>query len=376
MSSNAAAGTAFPSPPGGFAPAPVQSTRRNMELLLLGFAVIITTVSLLLVEASQEQKITLDLAKYALAYTGLFLIAHLAIRRYAPYADPLLLPIVALLNGLGLVLIHRLDLADEQTALYNGVEAPSPDANQQVMWTALAITGFVLLLVFLKDYRLMARFSYTLGLAGLVFLAIPAILPAKFSSVNGAKIWIRLPGFSIQPGEFAKILLIIFFASVLVAKRDLFTSAGKHFPGHGFSACPRPRSDPARLDRLGGRARLRNRPRYVVAALQHRAGDALHRDRTCGLAGDRRRTARHRILLRLQDVRTRARARRHLAGPARRLRQHRLSDLAIAVRPGHRWYRRNRSGQRPPQPGAVREDGLHHRDHRRRARPDRPGPLC
>ncbi len=103
MSSNAAAGgTAFPSPPGGFAPpAPVQSTRRNMELLLLGFAVIITTVSLLLVEASQEQKITLDLAKYALAYTGLFLIAHLAIRRYAPYADPLLLPIVALLNGLG-----------------------------------------------------------------------------------------------------------------------------------------------------------------------------------------------------------------------------------------------------------------------------------
>ena len=146
-----------------------------MELLLLGFAVIITTVSLLLVEASQEQKITLDLAKYALAYTGLFLIAHLAIRRYAPYADPLLLPIVALLNGLGLVLIHRLDLADEQTALYNGVEAPSPDANQQVMWTALAITGFVLLLVFLKDYRLMARFSYTLGLAGLVFLAIPAI---------------------------------------------------------------------------------------------------------------------------------------------------------------------------------------------------------
>lgn len=234
MSSNAAAGTAFPSPPGGFAPAPVQSTRRNMELLLLGFAVIITTVSLLLVEASQEQKITLDLAKYALAYTGLFLIAHLAIRRYAPYADPLLLPIVALLNGLGLVLIHRLDLADEQTALYNGVEAPSPDANQQVMWTALAITGFVLLLVFLKDYRLMARFSYTLGLAGLVFLAIPAILPAKFSSVNGAKIWIRLPGFSIQPGEFAKILLIIFFASVLVAKRDLFTSAGKHFLGMDF----------------------------------------------------------------------------------------------------------------------------------------------
>ncbi|AHH14862.1 putative cell division protein [Nocardia nova SH22a] len=222
---------AFPSPPGGFAPAPPPATRRNVELLLLGFAVVITTVALVLVEASQDQEITWDLAKLGLAYLALFGVAHLAVRRFAPFADPLLLPIAALLNGLGLVLIHRLDLADEQTAIYNSWSLPSPDANQQVLWTALGITLFVGVLVLLRDYRTLARYGYTLGLLGLIALIIPAVLPGKFSETNGAKIWIRLPGFSVQPGEFSKILLIIFFASVLVAKRDLFTAAGRHFLG-------------------------------------------------------------------------------------------------------------------------------------------------
>ncbi len=232
--SNAPGAAQFPSPPGGFAPAPIQSTRRGIELLLLGFAVLITTLSLVLVEASQEQSLTWDLAKYALAYLALFTVAHLAVRRFAPYADPLLLPIVALLNGLGLVLIHRLDLADAQNATYNALPIPSPDANQQVLWTGLAIIGFVSVLILLRDYRTLARYAYTLGLMGLVALVIPALLPSSLSEVNGAKIWIRLPGFSVQPGEIAKILLIIFFASVLVSKRELFTTAGKHFLGMDF----------------------------------------------------------------------------------------------------------------------------------------------
>ncbi|BDB58250.1 MULTISPECIES: FtsW/RodA/SpoVE family cell cycle protein [Rhodococcus] len=225
---------AFPSPPGGFAPAPVQSTRRNTELALIIAAIGVTTVSLMLVEVSMEQALTLDLLKYGATFAALFLAAHLAVRRFAKYADPLLLPIVALLNGLGLVLIHRLDLSDQENARYMGLPPPSPDATQQVLWTALGIALFIVVLVFLHDYRLLARFSYTLGLIGLIALAIPALLPSRFSEVNGAKIWIRLPGFSIQPGEFAKILLIIFFASVLVAKRDLFTTAGKHFLGMDF----------------------------------------------------------------------------------------------------------------------------------------------
>ena len=75
----------------------------------------ITALALLIVEANQEQGVSWDLAQYVLAYLALFGAAHMAIRRYAPYADPLLLPVVALLNGLGLVMIHRLDLAEGPT---------------------------------------------------------------------------------------------------------------------------------------------------------------------------------------------------------------------------------------------------------------------
>src|SRR6478736_4456114 len=98
-------------PQAAVAVAPPLPNRRNAELFLLGFATVITTVALLIVEANQEQGLSWDLASYTLCYMALLGVAHLTIRRFAPYADPLLLPVVALLNGLGLVMIHRLDLA-------------------------------------------------------------------------------------------------------------------------------------------------------------------------------------------------------------------------------------------------------------------------
>ncbi|MBV8929055.1 MAG: FtsW/RodA/SpoVE family cell cycle protein [Mycobacteriaceae bacterium] len=214
---------------------PPLRNRRNAELLLLAFAAVITTVALLIVEANQEQGIRWDLAQYTVAYLALFASAHLAIRRFAPYADPLLLPVVALLNGLGLVMIHRLDLG----AGALGPGGPGgPSANQQMLWTLVGVVAFSLVVIFLRDHRILARYGYVCGVAGLVFLAIPAVLPRAFSEENGAKIWIRFPGFSIQPAEFSKILLLIFFAAVLVAKRGVFTSAGKHFLG---MTLPRPR---------------------------------------------------------------------------------------------------------------------------------------
>lgn len=226
--------TASPSsPPGGIGvmPAPTQPTRRGAELVLLAFAAVITTTALALVEATKSQAVTTDLLKYGAAYLMLFTLAHLAVRRLAPYADPLVLPCVALLNGMGLVLIHRLDLASQEMAAQLGNPVPSGDANQQIVWTAAGLTVFVAVLRIVGEHRGLARYGYTLGLVGLVALALPAVLPRRFSEVNGAKIWIRLPGFSIQPGEFAKILILIFVASFLVAKRDLFTTAGRRVLG-------------------------------------------------------------------------------------------------------------------------------------------------
>jgi cell division protein FtsW len=210
---------------------PVLPTRRNAELALLCFASLITGVALMIVEANQERGLSWDLLRYTGAFLAVFSIAHLMVRRFAPYADPLLLPVVALLNGLGLVLIHRLDLAGD-------TPAGNPGAGHQMLWTLAGISGFALVVFLLTDHRMLARYDYICGAAGLVLLAIPALLPASLSETNGAKIWIRLPGFSIQPAEFSKILLLVFFAGVLVAKRNLFTSAGQHFLGMDL---PRPR---------------------------------------------------------------------------------------------------------------------------------------
>lgn len=207
--------------------------RRNAELFLLGFAAFITTVALLIVEANQEQGLSWDLAQYTLGFLALFGAAHLAVRRFAPYADPLLLPVVALLNGLGLVMIHRLDLAE---GAIGAGGARGPSANQQMLWTLVGVVAFCLVVALLTDHRMLARYGYVCGLAGLVFLLIPAILPSSMSEENGAKIWIRFHGFSIQPAEISKILLLIFFASVLVSKRSLFTSAGKHILGMNLPA--------------------------------------------------------------------------------------------------------------------------------------------
>ena len=105
---------------------------------------------------------------------ALFAGAHLAIRRFAPYADPLLLPVVALLNGLGLVMIHRLDLATGDITS-GGMRGPS--ANQQMLWTLVGVMAFSLVVIFLRDHRMLARYGYVCGVAGLILLAIPAVLP-------------------------------------------------------------------------------------------------------------------------------------------------------------------------------------------------------
>ncbi len=204
-------------PPGSTAP-----TRRGTEALLLAFAVAITLAAQCIVDLTVTGSLRPELATFGIWFTTLWTGAHLVVRKFAPYADPLLLPCVAVLTGLGLVMIHRLDIADPDS----GADAPV-----QLLWATIGLALFVAVLVGVRDHRLLSRYAYILMLLGLVLLTLPAILPASISEVNGAKIWIRVAGFSIQPGEFAKICLVVFFAAYLVDKRDVLALASRKVMG-------------------------------------------------------------------------------------------------------------------------------------------------
>ncbi|GAB3286471.1 FtsW/RodA/SpoVE family cell cycle protein [Parasphingorhabdus pacifica] len=188
---------------------------------MLVFSAVIVTAALMLVEISQEQTLTRQLLYYGFAYLAVFGAAHAAVRRWAPYADPLILPIVALINGLGLVMIYRLDIAEE-----------SAFTPRQIAWLTVGLVLFITVLALVKDHRTLAKYGYTSGFVGLALLALPGLLPSAISETNGAKLWIKFGSLGqIQPGEFAKILLLVFFASFLVSKRELFTTAGRRFLG-------------------------------------------------------------------------------------------------------------------------------------------------
>jgi cell division protein FtsW (lipid II flippase) len=212
---------------------PVSATtgRRGTELALLLFGVGLVVLAYANVGIAHDEQIPPSTLAYGLGLGALFLVAHVAVRRFAPHADPILLPSVALLNGLGLVLIRRLDIAAADTARRLKNPAPSAAAPLQLEWTVIGVLLFVTILVVVRDHRRLQNYTYTAMVAGLVLLAIPALLPASHSEVNGARIWIKLGGFSIQPGEFAKLALIVFFAGYLVRKRELLALAGRRVAG-------------------------------------------------------------------------------------------------------------------------------------------------
>ncbi|HEU4545073.1 MAG TPA: FtsW/RodA/SpoVE family cell cycle protein, partial [Microlunatus sp.] len=152
---------------------------------------------------------------------ALIVVAHVAVRIFAPYADPVLLPLVAALNGLGLAVIHRLDLDNTAQCVDNDTFA-----RQQLIWMTLGVALFVATLALLRDHRLLQRFTYTTGLAAIVLLLLPMV-PFIGNTVNGAKIWISVGPFSFQPGEVAKVLLVVAFAGYLVLHRDALALAGR-----------------------------------------------------------------------------------------------------------------------------------------------------
>ncbi|MFI6487027.1 FtsW/RodA/SpoVE family cell cycle protein [Streptomyces sp. NPDC050564] len=203
-------------------------SRRNTELALLVFAVVIPVFAYANVGLAMNGSVPSGLLGYGLGLGLLAGVGHLVVRKFAPYADPLLLPLATLLNGLGLVIIWRLDqsprLQQRAKTLFGGF---SPDAPKQLMYSALGIAFFALIIAFLKDHRILQRYTYISMVVALVLLVAPVFFPA----VNGAKIWISIGGFTIQPGEFAKIIIAIFFSGYLMVKRDALALASRRFMG-------------------------------------------------------------------------------------------------------------------------------------------------
>ncbi|MCZ0209484.1 FtsW/RodA/SpoVE family cell cycle protein [Streptomyces sp. UMAF16] len=202
-------------------------SRRNTELALLVFAVAIPVFAYANVGLAISDQVPSGLLSYGLGLGLLAGVAHLAVRKFAPYADPLLLPLATLLNGLGLVVIWRLDQSKLLQSLPNFVTA----APRQLLYTALGIGLFVVVLIFLKDHRVLQRYTYISMFSALVLLILP-LVPGLGANIYGAKIWINIPGLgSLQPGEFAKIVLAVFFAGYLMVKRDALALASRRFMG-------------------------------------------------------------------------------------------------------------------------------------------------
>ncbi|MGC5614631.1 FtsW/RodA/SpoVE family cell cycle protein [Georgenia sp. Z1491] len=198
-----------------------QSARsgRWPELGLLALAVAIVLFGYVQVALNTTEALPTDLLQRGGAFAGMALVAHLVVRWRAPYADPVILPSVILLNGIGLTMIHRIDIADGTASV-----------DRQLMWTAIGVALALAVLLLVRDHRGLRGMTYTSMVVGIVLLLLP-LVPGLGRTINGARIWIGVGPLSFQPAEVAKIALAVFFAGYLVANRDNLAFAGPRFLG-------------------------------------------------------------------------------------------------------------------------------------------------
>lgn len=195
----------------------LRAVRRNTELGLIVLGTIITVGAYLLASLAEDASIPANIGPFLGIVLGLQLVAHVAIRRLAPDADGTLLPIAGLLNGLGYVFIVRLDEARAD---------PKNLAGLQSVWALVGMAAFVGTLVVVRRVRDLERYRWTLGFAGIALLLLP-LAPGIGREYFGARIWVSIGPINFQPGEFAKILLALFFASYLVEKRELLAVSSR-----------------------------------------------------------------------------------------------------------------------------------------------------
>jgi peptidoglycan glycosyltransferase len=202
---------------------PTVARRRRRAELSLGLLVVAVTIGgYILVALADGPELPPDL--YALLgwVFGLYVVAHVAVRRFAPHGDPTLLPLAAMLNGIGFVTIARLDREEART---------------QSLWVAIAIAVFVVTLAVVRDVRLFDRYRYTVLLLGIALLLLP-MAPGIGRTVNGARLWVAIGPLRFQPSEVAKVLLAAFIAAYLVDKRELLAQ-GRVRLGGWFLPSPR-----------------------------------------------------------------------------------------------------------------------------------------
>ncbi len=179
---------------------------RNRELLNLAVVGMLTGVGFASVYIARQAEISTASLSYAAFFVALYLVAHSVARFAVPHADPYLLPIAALLTAIGITEIYRLE---------------PTDAFRQGLWVVVGVAAFAgTLLALRRDYRVLEQYKYLFGLGAVVLLILPA-LPVIGRTVNGARLWVGIGPLQFQPGEFAKLFLIVFLAGYLREKREV-----------------------------------------------------------------------------------------------------------------------------------------------------------
>ncbi|KUP95689.1 FtsW/RodA/SpoVE family cell cycle protein [Thermobifida cellulosilytica] len=188
--------------------------RRNAELVMLVFAIGITLFAMVEASLTRNGEMPPNLFLYGGLFGGLSLLAHVFIRFFAPYADPLLLPLATMLNGLGIAMLWRLFEATGDTSRGSAMD--------QLILTAGSLVVFAAIVFFLKEPRVLQRYPYITALSAVLLLLLP-LIPGLGMTINGARQWINLGVTSLQPSEFAKIALVIFLSGYMVTKRDVLS---------------------------------------------------------------------------------------------------------------------------------------------------------
>ncbi|MDO8736686.1 MAG: FtsW/RodA/SpoVE family cell cycle protein [Thermoleophilia bacterium] len=187
--------------------------QRNRELVNFLPVVVLMVVGFASVYATRSSQMDASSLTYGLLFVGLFMLVHLFLRLAAPYSDPFLLPLAALMSAIGIMMIYRID----------------PDlAAAQTTWLMVGLGLLIIVVAVLRNYRRLENYIYICGIVGVLLLVVAIVFGQE---INGARLWLKVGAFSIQPGEFSKVLITIFLAGYLDSKRELLSTTTWHLLG-------------------------------------------------------------------------------------------------------------------------------------------------